>query len=501
MKHIFTTTGIVLALLLTSCVPGDEDDDSHEETGSKLILSLKGSATGWEPWVTDGTTSNTHLLKDIVPGQDGSLPSRSDARFLRMGSYHYFAANDGIHGDGLWKSDGTQSGTTRITDLRLGPTELTDVNGTLFFRGYVTNDEEGSELWKSDGTRSGTTRITDLRLGPTELTDVNGTLFFRGYVTNDEEGSELWKSDGTADGTVMLKFFEYGPDQCFPRNLTAVGDTLFFTGSDNTHKIELWKSDGTPEGTVMVKNIYPGDDNGEDGSVPANLTNVNGTLFFTAYDRNGTELWKSDGTAEGTVRVKDIYPGSRGSTATELVKAGNKLFFRALGDFTYGKELWMSDGTAEGTIMVKDIYAGPGNSSPSGLTDVNGTLYFNAYTEFNGTELWKSDGTAEGTVQVKNINPTEEEGSSPSSLTAVKNKLFFIANDGKSGQELWVSDGTATGTVMVKDINPSGDADIHIYGILDDLLIFSALDNEGRKLWKSDGTASGTTVLVADGLE
>ena len=456
MKHIFTTTGIVLALLLTSCVPGDEDDDSHEETGSKLILSLKGSATGWEPWVTDGTTSNTHLLKDIVPGQDGSLPSRSDARFLRMGSYHYFAANDGIHGDGLWKSDGTQSGTTRITDLRLGPTELTDVNGTLFFRGYVTNDEEGSELWKSDGT---------------------------------------------ADGTVMLKFFEYGPDQCFPRNLTAVGDTLFFTGSDNTHKIELWKSDGTPEGTVMVKNIYPGDDNGEDGSVPANLTNVNGTLFFTAYDRNGTELWKSDGTAEGTVRVKDIYPGSRGSTATELVKAGNKLFFRALGDFTYGKELWMSDGTAEGTIMVKDIYAGPGNSSPSGLTDVNGTLYFNAYTEFNGTELWKSDGTAEGTVQVKNINPTEEEGSSPSSLTAVKNKLFFIANDGKSGQELWVSDGTATGTVMVKDINPSGDADIHIYGILDDLLIFSALDNEGRKLWKSDGTASGTTVLVADGLE
>jgi len=456
MKHIFTTTGIVLALLLTSCVPGDEDDDSHEETGSKLILSLKGSATGWEPWVTDGTTSNTHLLKDIVPGQDGSLPSRSDARFLRMGSYHYFAANDGIHGDGLWKSDGTQSGTTRITDLRLGPTELTDVNGTLFFRGYVTNDEEGSELWKSDGT---------------------------------------------ADGTVMLKFFEYGPDQCFPRNLTAVGDTLFFTGSDNTHKIELWKSDGTPEGTVMVKNIYPGDDNGEDGSVPANLTNVNGTLFFTAYDRNGTELWKSDGTAEGTVRVKDIYPGSRGSTATELVKAGNKLFFRALGDFTYGKELWMSDGTAEGTIMVKDIYAGPGNSSPSGLTDVNGTLYFNAYTEFNGTELWKSDGTAEGTVQVKNINPTEEEGSSPSSLTAVKNKLFFIANDGTSGQELWVSDGTATGTVMVKDINPSGDADIHIYGILDDLLIFSALDNEGRKLWKSDGTASGTTVLVADGLE
>ena len=44
--------------------------------------------------------------------------------------------------------------------------------------------------------------------------------------------------------------------------------------------------------------------------VPRNLTNVNGTLFFAADDgTNGCELWKSDGTAAGTVLVKDIRPG------------------------------------------------------------------------------------------------------------------------------------------------------------------------------------------------
>ena len=45
------------------------------------------------------------------------------------------------------------------------------------------------------------------------------------------------------------------------------------------------------------------------------LTNVNGTLFFTANDgTNGRELWKSDGTADGTVLVKDIASGSSSSS-------------------------------------------------------------------------------------------------------------------------------------------------------------------------------------------
>ena len=45
-------------------------------------------------------------------------------------------------------------------------------------------------------------------------------------------------------------------------------------------------------------------------SNPGGFTEFNGSLYFSAKDGNGMELWKTDGTASGTVIVKDIYPGS-----------------------------------------------------------------------------------------------------------------------------------------------------------------------------------------------
>src|SRR5215217_4981268 len=49
-------------------------------------------------------------------------------------------------------------------------------------------------------------------------------------------------------------------------------------------------------------------------SNPNWLTNVNGTLFFAAFDASsGIELWKSNGSAASTVLIKDIYPGSLGA--------------------------------------------------------------------------------------------------------------------------------------------------------------------------------------------
>src|SRR5262249_56515306 len=124
------------------------------------------------------------------------------------------------------------------------------------------------------------------------------------------------------------------------------------------------------------------------GAYPQNHTVVNGTLFFTANDGvNGTELWKSDGTAAGTVLVKDIRPGNSpygfplSSSPRNLTAVGDELFFSA-NDGISGLELWKSDGTATGTVLVKDIRPGSSSygyaygSNPQHLTAVDGQVCF-----------------------------------------------------------------------------------------------------------------------------
>src|SRR5262245_10276153 len=319
--------------------------------------------------------------------------------------------------------------------LGSSPGQITAVGDTIFFAARDNN--HGRELWKTDGTAAGTALVKDINPGrgssyPEYLTNFNGTLFF---VANDgSNGTELWKSDGTAAGTVLVKDIRPGRGGSYPFNLTVVGSTLFFTANDGVNGAELWKSDGTTAGTVLVKDIRPG----RASSYSQNHTVVNGTMFFTANDgTTGVELWKSDVTAAGTVLVKDIRPGNSpygfplSSSPRSMTAVGDELFFSA-NDGTTGRELWKSDGTAAGTVLVADIRPGSSSfgyaygSNPQHLTAVDGRLFFAADDGVHGTELWMSNGTTQGTALVLDIRPGGY-GSYPDALVDVDGRLFFTA--------------------------------------------------------------------------
>ncbi len=502
------------------------------------------------------THGQSQLIKDVNRTEAVDFNEYSD--FTRAGSTMYFVSL----GKELWKSNGTSGGTIRLKSLT-AVSNLTAVGNILYF---VGTDGSGAELWKTDG--ASTVRVKDIRAGssgssPSQLVDVNGTLYF---IANDgKTGVEVWKSNGTSTGTLLVKDIFPGTGSSSPSRLTNVNGTLYFNANDNTNGYELWKSNGTASGTLLVKNINPGT---KASSHPQLLTNLNGTLYFTATDGStGQELWKSNGTSAGTVRVKDIYPGVTGSSIDNITAVGDVIMFSATNG-TNGKELWKSNGTSAGTVLVKDITPGAESSFtlPGGhnFTAINGALYFTSGQY--GADIMRSDGTSAGTkVITRAIEPgldnpvitrfTLHNGSiyffnhmvdyyypyyglykmdlNGNNVTLVKqlwlgdpqiyeydyyasyrtnivsaNNILFVSGrlQQTQGTKLLRSDGTAAGTVVVKD------AFIQTFGSSPDLFTKTAngkvffrangrlghdeyYQELGQDLWVTDGTAAGTVEL------
>ncbi|HYO67541.1 MAG TPA: ELWxxDGT repeat protein [Archangium sp.] len=405
----------------------------------RLLFAAREPSGETRLWVTDGTVEGT---TPIQTAQEESL--RRPAHLTRMGDRVLFWADDGLHGQEPWVTDGTPGGTRLLRDLYRSntslPQSLTDAEGTLFF---VATSEQGSGLWKSDGTAEGTTFLqalvtTDPFLRTTGFTPVGSSVFF--FQTRSFAPS-LWTSDGTAAGTLKLRDFRGGD----VASRVALGSTFFFSAFESASGSELWKSDGTVEGTVLFKDIFPG----PGSSSPVRLTRAGNGFFFAANDGlHGSELWKSDGTAEGTMLVADLAPGMASAFPTihpsqelpgRLTAAGGTVYFAA-DDGVHGTEPWKSDGTAAGTVLLRDVLPGSENSGAGILPFVpvgnQGAVAFTASDGVSGQELWTSDGTPEGTRRFADVYPGPASAS-PLQLTVSGSRLFFVANDGEHGRELW----------------------------------------------------------------
>jgi ELWxxDGT repeat protein len=339
---------------------------------------------GFELHRSDGRAADTRLVRDINPGPaDGFQAYLSAPRPTALGGEVYFAADDGQAGVELWKSDGTESGTVLVKDVRPGPNgsfpaESVAVGETLFFIAQDRGGQVGAALWRTDGTEAGTHRVTD-RLpaegNPSSLVGLNGTLFF---LTRDR----LWRSDGTESGTTIVAAVPS------VETLAAIGDRLFLGAAGNRYDRGLWTSDGTPLGTMRQRVIE---------GTPALFTTAAGTVFFATRGGSDEELWKTDGTPGGTQPVSEL------EDPEYLVDVGGLLLFAATHGvlrnqtFYRDRELWRSDGTYMGTVRVRDVNPGDAHSEPRYVTAVGERAVFAAEDGITGRELWATDGTEEGT--------------------------------------------------------------------------------------------------------
>ena len=185
----------------------------------------------------------------------------------------------------------------------LGSTSFADgtaVAGGLFFFAVQTA-ETGSVLWKSDGTEDGTSIVGDLQTGfdaaiTLPLIPLGHRIFFVG--DDGTHGRELWVSDGTETGTMMLRDIREGEIGASIQNLTVMGDRVFFVASDGSGAGSvLWSSDGTSAGTQALADPNPA----LEGESPDQLTPAGGLLYFTTHSRSASWLYRTDGTPESTL--------------------------------------------------------------------------------------------------------------------------------------------------------------------------------------------------------
>jgi ELWxxDGT repeat protein len=513
------------------------DPQQLTAVGDGRIVFVAGEpGSGSEVWGSDGTAAGTLLLADLCPGECGSSPAildvlngaalfiattedpedqiwRSDGTpggtvplrdggeplqvfrstfpgFAAFGGFLYFEACGKAQGCGLWRTDGTPAGTRLfLSAARLGNRGIQAAAATddaLFFVASYPSDPV-SFLWRTDGTAAGTVRLERLDF-PQSLTPMGKKLFFTATAGG---GEELWVSDGTRSGTRSVTSFHpplpfgHGGDGGGPPALLAAGDHVDFAANDGLHGWEIWRSDGTPEGTRPVTDFAV---RRPFNFATLSFAEVKGRLLIPAADARGWALWSSDG--RSMVRLHDCLGGCDNPAAPVLVTQGDRVLFTA--GPGYGHELWSTDGTAAGTRELLNDCTGPCLELIRLAPWQLGGLQVINVSKVEGDQLWTTDGTPAGTRRLTHLPSATTVGALP---VAAGSRTFFGAEH-EDGMELWVRENgrERQAANLASDAASSWPTALAAVG---PRLVFQAGPPDGdRSVWQTEGTEATTSRLL-----
>lgn len=528
------------------------------EVNGLLMMQASDTAHGSELWATDGL--DAWLVKDIKPGAAGV----GLGAYLSQSDLLWFGVSSTVPHDpyaGLWVTDGTTQGTQMIkasSDAKF----IQEVNGFVYFQGgtflvyrsdgtpegtveYYRGSDSGfstlhwfhprgqgllvaghysdssrDHLWFSNGTEPGNhavfetpasyprsdieflvdledhvyflwTASPDCRImrthgGPghvEEILDVDdawsftpmsGEVFFFAEI-DDVFG--IWKLEA---GTGQAVWVSYAVDGVYGPFSEPFMGALYFAGVSGDTFRELWRTDGTDEGTILVKDIHP-----DEGSYPYSFLQAGADLYFRATEPNtGRELWKTDGTAAGTQLIANPDGTSDSTSYGDRVEYQDHLVFQTLTD-----QLWVSDGTPGGTGVVFDAYPGTTESEIDHVELALGKIFFAASTPQFGMEPWLFDGSE--AHMITDINAHDALGSNPRCMLGQNDQVFFLA-DYEGDTCLHVLDNLSGFATRLNGFGPHREG----LALANGLVFFSCyVYGLGYELWATDGSPEGTALV------
>lgn len=366
--------------------------------GDKFYFLFDDGIHGGQIWRSDGTSAGSYMVKDINPN-GASINSLS---MVHLYGFSYFSANDGVHGNELWRTDGTAEGTTLVYDaypdaISNGSISIVTHQNYIFFR---TNYAGESNVYRTDGTSEGTIKFRAADIG--DMFSFKEHLYFHTY------SKDFVRSNGEPGNEEIIESLPTGAPLYTGRQVgwAKSADKLFYSSG-----YKLWSFDGITNSLSLIEN---------DSVEAENLKVFNGTVYFT----KAFELWKSDGTVSGTIKIKNIALrynqetlGYKQNPPYWLTQVGSNFYF--LGDDGYNAGLWKSDGSASGTYKIL-------NGSFSRLSAATNVLY--GYRQrYPSDELWKSSGDSVTTYQIANITISDLEEFQGKVYLGSKNKILFIS--------------------------------------------------------------------------
>lgn len=419
-----------------------------------LGVNVTEEPENFEPWVTDGSVLGTKKIKELIsPGSSISLYNKVMQSFNGNSYFNASSSQDNLlfsrtvvriggfvsSTTGLWQTDGTELGTKLVEGLGSKYTSI-NMNGSFVLPEYLVF---------SATTLSGSTMLTLDKSGiVTELghsIESNRAVFDNDFVFNAySDAADGYVAHQYSNGISSVIEGVGGSYIRDPYLLTNAGGRLFYftqTGIEDSNKT-LWtasKDGGTPLALVEFQSSkFLGSTD-----FTQQMLSFNSKLYFNAFDDRAS-LWVSDGTTNGTKLIK-IF--GTDVVAKEFRVVDDQILFQVVrnggaanADISDMEGIWSSDGTTEGTVRVKNIQLKSFDAYDTlfNATATNKLYYFIS----DSNSLWVSDGTGSGTKIIKEAS----DSTIIKGLVSQKQLVFFEVSEDGYTFNLWRSDGTNGGT-------------------------------------------------------